>query len=115
MPGPSAQAPDPEALPGDTHSWFSGILLATGLWIVGLVGASVLPLDAALSEIAGLVMVIAWIVLPVATYYDAQYVATRGEWHPQATLWAAGMLIPGGNLLIVAYYLFRRYGAVGIP
>lgn len=99
--------------PAENPDWVYGVALGACCWVVGpamLVGLPELP-----SDVVGVVLVIGWIVLPVATYFDAQYVGAHGDWQPIATVWALGGLLPLANVLVAAAYLHRRWQAVGLP
>lgn len=102
---------------GDTvvsDSWWYGVALCLGLWIVLLVWIST-ELGPIASAVAGVLLIFAWMGLPFAAYYDMKYVRHNSEWQPNAGLWVVGLLVWVLNIVLAAIYLYRRREVLGVP
>lgn len=90
-------------------NWYSGIIISTVLWIVSLVSVSFVPEGSTASPLIGFVILLAWISLPLALYFDIQYVkGNNDKWNPDTTLWVLGGFIWLVNLIVVLIYIIRR-------
>lgn len=86
----------------DNWVWAVGASLA--LWVL----AFALPTEGGL---AGLVLLVAWGLMPVSLYFDAQWVRANTYWNPNTAVWILGSLVPLVNVLVGLVYLFRRRDA----
>ncbi len=97
-----------------SSNWWYGVAGGTVLWVllVVLVGVDPSPpYDAFL----GFLLVLAWIGLPLAAYFDMQYVRTHSNWQPNIALWVIALAIWFLNILFGAVYLIRRHENLDIP
>ncbi len=78
----------------------------TLLWVIVLAAVSMLQDPGA---IVGSLVLVAWIGLPVAAFYDIQYVRANTVRGPNAALWCLGMAIWVLNIAVALLYLHRRY------
>ena len=91
-----------------THSsyWVWGITVGLASWILLWLVLNFVPA-------AGGVMLLTWVLLPVVTYFDIQYVRETSEWNPRKIMWpvlAAVWLI---NIPALLYYLHKRKRVLG--
>lgn len=85
-----------------SENWYYGVAASLALWTVGIA----IPEG---SGIAGFIMLIAWVLMPLSIYYDREWVRATTEWNPDMNPWIVIAAIPGVNLIGGAVYLFRRY------
>lgn len=97
-----------------SDSWWYGVALCLGLWVVLLVvgSADIAPGGDA---VAGLLLLGAWIGLPVSAYYDMKYVRHHSDWQPNSVLWVIGLLVWLLNVVLGLVYLYRRHETLGKP
>lgn len=95
-----------------SDSWWYGVAGGIALWalLVGLLGAG-----ADLGTVGGLAMLVAWIGLPVAVYFDIQYVRANTNWSPNSAFWVLVLTIWLVNIIVGAIYLHRRHEVLGEP
>lgn len=117
-PGTGSSAPstthDPslyETTVSDT--WWYGVAGGTTLWVLVFVLAGA-PGDG-LGAFGGFLVLVAWIGLPVAAYFDMQYVRANGEWNPNTVLWLVALSVWLVNIVAGAVYLYRRHEVLGEP
>lgn len=96
-----------------SDSWWYGVAGFAGLWVVLLAIAGNEP--AGSGAFLGLLVLVAWLGLPLAAYYDMQYVRSRSQWRPSVGLWVLGLLVWILNIPLAAIYLYRRHETVGVP
>lgn len=99
--------------PTVSDSWWYGVAGGAALWVVllGIMGSAPPAAEAFL----GLLLFVAWIGLPLAAYYDMQYVRSQSQWRPNTGLWVLGLLVWFLNVLLAAVYLYRRHETLGTP
>lgn len=95
-----------------SDTWWYGVAAGTGLWVLVVV-ASVF--DASLGSVGGMLILIAWIGLPLSMYYDIQYVRANSEWAPETVLWVILSAVWIVNIAAGAVYLYRRHETLGEP
>lgn len=95
-----------------SETWWYGVAGATALWLLVMVwiGAD-LPGGAGM----GLLILIAWIALPLAAYFDMQYVRANSDWNPTTFLWVIAMAVWFLNIVIGGIYLYRRHEVLDEP
>ena len=96
-----------------SENWWYGVAACTGLWAFLLVLVTVAP--NAGGALAGLLVLLAWVGLPVAAYYDMQYVRANSEWRPSQFLWVVLLAVWILNVVVGAAYLYQRHEKVGTP
>lgn len=96
-----------------SDTWWYGVAGGTALWIVVLLFSGVAG-DTA-GAFVGFLALAAWIGLPVAAYFDIQYVRANGEWNPNTVLWVILLLVWLVNIVAGAVYLYRRHEVIGEP
>lgn len=89
-------------------NWYYG--LPAGLALVVLSG---LLWWAGLGSIAAAPLLVGWLLLPVSTYRDVQYVRAETGWNPITGWWLLGVLLLPLALVVVPLYLLRRSLATG--
>lgn len=97
-----------------SSSWYWGVAGAVLVWVVALVIFSIEP-GPPLEDIAALFVLGAWILMPIAVYFDAKYVRANSRWNPGTALWVIGTLFWFVNVVVGAVYLYRRREAIGAP
>lgn len=91
-----------------SDTWYYGVAAGIGLWIVGFL------LSGVADSFSGLVLLVAWVGLPLSAYFDMQYIRANSKWNPQNGLWLVGLSIPVLNIFLGGAYLYRRHESVGI-
>lgn len=97
-----------------SDSWHYGIIGGVIAWVVLLLLTTVNP-TGAFEVIFGLIVLVAWIGLPIATYFDMKYVRANSQWNPNTIIWIIAMAIWLINIVSGAVYLYRRHETVGEP
>lgn len=92
-----------------SDSWFYGVAGGMGLWIIGFAVSQ--PVEA----LAGFVMLVAWITLPISAYFDMKYIRANSGWNPNTVIWVVGFAIPLLNIILGVSYLYRRHESIGTP
>ncbi|KYH26823.1 hypothetical protein HAPAU_19310 [Halalkalicoccus paucihalophilus] len=85
-----------------SHRWVYAIVACLAAW--GLVW---------LANPHGGLILLAWTLLPVVTYFDLMYVREAGNWSPRRYLWPLLMVIWVVNVPAALVYLYRRVRALG--
>lgn len=94
-------------------NWWYGVAGCTGLWVVVFLVAGAAP--DALGALGGLLTLVAWFGLPLAAYFDVQYVRANSEWRPSTALWVILLAVWLVNVVVGAAYLYRRHEELGTP
>lgn len=87
-----------------SEHWRWGVAASLGCWILGMA----LPVD----SLAGMFLLVGWVLMPVSVYYDAQWLRANTTWNPRTALWAVGSAIWLLNIVVGLVYLVRRHGVV---
>lgn len=95
-----------------SESWWYGVAGGTGLWFVIVVLASI---DAGGGAFGGFLALVAWIGLPLAAYFDMQYIRANSKWNPNTIVWVVLLAIWLVNIVAGAVYLYRRHEVLGVP
>jgi hypothetical protein len=91
-----------------SHRWYYGILAGFGVVLAaGALGAT------GFESIAGAGLLVAVVLLPVATYFDVRLVRAETEWNPVTGWWVLGALILPLSPVVVPVYLIKRSLANG--
>ena len=93
---------------GGIPSWYYGILVG-----FAVAGVSIILGAVGLLPISELGLITAAALLPIATYFDVQYVRATTDWNPITGWWIVGMCLPTISLLVVPVYAVKRYRATG--
>lgn len=96
-----------------SQQWWYGIAGGVVLWVLVLfvpVGES-----AIVGQILNATMVVAWAGLPLAAYFDMQYVRDSSAWQPRETIWVLLFAIWFVNIAAGVVYLYRRHEELGVP
>lgn len=96
-----------------SDSWWYGVLAAVVLWAVTIALSG--NAGGALETLLGLGLLVAWILMPVAIYFDTKYVRANSSWNPSTALWILGSLVWLVNLVVGGVYLYRRHETLGEP
>lgn len=97
-----------------SETWYYGIAAGVALWVLLFV-ISGAGNSGSLETIVGLLALIAWVLIPVATYFDAKYVRANSQWNPNTVVWCIAGAIWLVNIFSAAFYLYRRHETVGEP
>ena len=95
-----------------SDTWWYGIVAGTVGWILVLGLSSTVP---NMGAVAGFLVLIVWIGLPVSAYFDMQYVRANAEWNPSTALWVILLAIWLVNIIAGGVYLYRRHEVLGEP
>lgn len=98
-----------------SDTWWYGVAGGVGVWIIVLALSSVSSASGGLGAFLGFVILITWIGLPVAAYFDMQYVRANGKWNPNTVAWVILLAIWLVNIVAGAVYLYRRHEVLGEP
>ncbi|WP_440990872.1 zinc ribbon domain-containing protein [Haloarchaeobius baliensis] len=99
--------------PSVSENWWYGVAGGTALWAFLLVLVSVAPNGG--GAFAGFLVLLAWVGLPVAAYYDIKYVRATSDWRPSQVLWVVLLAVWILNVVVGAAYLYQRHEKVGTP
>lgn len=101
---PSVGILRPKSPQNVTGQWLYGVIITLLLWILvfGLTSANFE------NSFVGLLMIVAWIGLPLSIYYDSHYVYAKEDWTPTTGLWCLMAAVPLLNIPVGALYLLRR-------
>jgi hypothetical protein len=97
-----------------SNSWYFGVILGTVGWAVFIIISSIAP-GSEENTLVALVLISAWVILPISVYFDIQYVRANSKWDPETGLWIIGGVVPLVNIVIAAVYLYRRHEVLGEP
>lgn len=96
-----------------SETWWYGIVGGMASWIVVLLLSGVT--GPALEPLVGLLTLLTWIGLPVAAYFDIQYVRANGSWNPNTVVWVLLFALWLINIVAGVVYLYRRHETIGAP
>lgn len=85
-----------------SNTWHYGVGASVVLWCIGFA----LPEG---SGLAGGLLLIAWVLMPVSVYYDRQWLRATSNWNPDSNTWILLSVVPLVNVVAGAVYLFRRF------
>lgn len=112
--GTSSTAHDPsQHTTSVSGTWWYGVAGGTALWVILLV-VSGSTADGG-GALVGFMLLVAWIGLPVAAYFDMQYVRANGNWNPNTVLWVVLLAVWIVNVVAGGVYLYRRHEVLGEP
>lgn len=95
--------------------WWYGVALSLACWLVAaVVTERMVPYDSVGNDVIAVLILFAWVLMPVATYLDIRYVREHGDWNPRTTFWVLASLIWLVNIFTGFSYLARRYRYVGL-
>ena len=97
-----------------SNSWYFGVILGLVGWVIFVVISSIAP-GSEENSLTSLLLVSAWLILPISVYFDIQYVRANSQWDPETGLWIIGGVVPLVNIVIGAVYLYRRHEVLGEP
>lgn len=96
-----------------SDSWWYGVVASVALWVVGIALSG--NASGALGTAVGFGFLVAWVLLPVAIYFDAKYVRANSNWNPNTVLWIIGSIVWLVNIVVGGVYLYRRHETLGEP
>lgn len=115
----TASAPSPSHDPSEyqtnvTGSWWYGVAIGTLVWIgiFAVAGSGTVGED---NLIMSFIVLIAWLGLPIAAYYDMDYIRANGNWNPNTVVWIVMFAIFLVNVVAGFVYLYRRHEVLGVP
>jgi hypothetical protein len=98
-----------------TDTWWQGVAGATGIWVLTVLLSSVSGSGAG-ADVAGLLGILAWALLPLSLYFDSEYVRANAHWNPSRWVYVGtAILLPMFCIVTGAVYLYRRHEVVGVP
>jgi len=92
-----------------SENWYYLVGACTALWVIGF------ALSGSWEDAAGLILIIAWIGLPIGIYFDMQYVRANSRWNPNTIGWLVVSIIWIVNIVAGLIYLYRRHETLGVP
>jgi hypothetical protein len=95
-----------------SDTWWYGIAGGALLWTMLLILAGS---GSDLGALGGLLLLGAWVGMPLAGYYDMQYVRANSNWNPDSTVWIVLLALWFVNIVTGAAYLYRRHEVLGEP
>lgn len=102
-----------------SDTWWYGVGAGVILWIIVFMFAAVAgggsTIGGASEVLLGLLSLIAWVGLPVAAYFDMQYIRANAPWNPNTVLWVVLLAIWIVNIVAGVVYLYRRHEVLGRP
>lgn len=111
--GASSAAHDPSQYTTSVSgTWWYGVAGGTALWVILLVLSGS---TGGGGSFVGFLLLAAWIGLPLAAYFDMQYVRANGDWNPSTGLWVVLLAVWIVNVVAGGVYLYRRHEALGEP
>jgi predicted RNA-binding Zn-ribbon protein involved in translation (DUF1610 family) len=96
-----------------SDTWWYGVAGGTALWVVVFIFSGVA--GDATGAFIGFLALAAWIGLPLAAYFDIQYIRANGEWNPNTALWIVLLIVWLVNIAAGVVYLYRRHEVLGEP
>jgi len=93
--------------------WWYGVAGGTGLWILAIILIEVA--GNSLGVFTGLLLWVAWVGLPIAAYFDMQYIRANAEWNPNTVIWLILLAVWIVNIIAGCVYLYRRHEVLGKP
>lgn len=96
-----------------SETWWYGVAGGIVLWLLVFMLSS--AMGSSLGAFAGLLVFVAWIGLPIAAYFDMQYIRANGNWNPNTVLWVIALSVWLVNIIAGAVYLYRRHEVIGKP
>lgn len=97
-----------------SSAWWYGIAGGTVLWVLVLILSGTAASDS-LGAFAGFLALAAWIGLPLAAYFDMQYIRANGKWNPNTIVWVIVLAVWLVNIVAGVVYLYRRHEVLGEP
>lgn len=95
-----------------SDNWWYGVAGGTAVWAIFLLLSDLISSSGAF---AGLLLVVAWIGLPLSAYFDMQYVRANSKWNPNTVVWVVLLAIWVVNIVAGGVYLYRRHETLGVP
>lgn len=96
-----------------SDTWWYGVAGGTALWVLVFIISGVA--GDAIGALGGFLALLAWIGLPVAAYFDMQYVRANGNWNPNTIFWIILLAVWIVNIIAGVVYLYRRHEVLGEP
>lgn len=94
-----------------SEDWYYAVAGSVAGWILTIAIGGILGSNA----IVSIIMLLAWVAMPVGIYFDSQYIRANGKWNPNTLLWAVASIIWIVNIVVGAVYLYRRHEVLGTP
>lgn len=111
--GPRRSSHDPTQFETTvSENWWYGIVAGTILWVLFILLSDFLSGS---GTGMGFIVFLAWIGLPIAAYFDMEYVRANSEWNPNTIIWIILFVIWLVNIIAGIVYLYRRHEVLGVP
>lgn len=95
-----------------SENWYYGVIGALAGWLA-VFAFSAVGVDG--GAVTGMLVLGSWILMPIAIYFDCQFVRANSDWNPNIALWVVGSIIWLLNIVLGAVYLYRRHETMGKP
>lgn len=95
-----------------SDSWWYGVAGGTALWILAILLTGLFD---SLGAVGGLLLIAAWVGLPLSAYFDMQYIRANGNWNPNTIVWVVVLALWLVNIIAGIAYLYRRHDVLGEP
>lgn len=110
---PSSTSHDPSNYETSvSETWWYGVAGGTIAWILILLLAQA---GGDTGAFVGFLTLGAWIGLPIAGYFDMEYVRANSDWNPNTVVWVILLLVWIVNIIAGVVYLYRRHEVIGEP
>jgi len=99
-------------------SWWYGILVGTLAWTVGFALFAIVSESmpgGILETIMAFALLIGWVIVPIAIFFDSKYVRANSTWNPSSLAYIIASIFWLVNGIAGAVYLYRRHEALGEP
>lgn len=96
-----------------SENWKYAVAGAIAGWVLLFLLSSVSPAGSEVSTFVGFLGLVSWVLMPVALYFDTDYVRANAEWDPSTGIWVLVSLVPLVNIIGGCAYLYRRYEVLG--
>jgi len=101
-----------------SSSWWYGVLVGTVAWTVGFILFAIVVESmpgGILETIMAFGLIIGWVIIPIAIFFDSKYVRANSAWNPSSLLYVIASIFWLVNGIAGAVYLYRRHEALGEP
>ena len=99
-----------------SNTWWYGLAVGLPLWLLFFaIAPSSGDATGPLATASAIIVLLAWVFLPISAYFDIQYIRANAKWNPHTVLWVILLLIPIVNLVSGVIYLYRRHEVLGAP
>jgi len=89
------------------QGWYNVFVATYVGWVLAALWALMTPVGSESSVLLGFLLLVSWVGMPIAGYYDISNIREHTDWQP-TLLWVVAFALWFVNLLVGAVYLYRR-------